>query len=64
MNENKNITLGYKLDLSKGKKKIRIFGDNFVENNKNNCKILFNNKEYELMTHFDIHNIKGKLEIE
>ena len=28
--------------------KVRIFGEKFVKNNKQNCKIIYNNKEYEL----------------
>ena len=39
---------------------IRIFGKEFVNNNKNNCKIIYNGKEYELTETF---NIKDKLEI-
>ena len=27
---------------------INIFGHSFVENNKKNCKIIYNNKEYNL----------------
>ena len=45
----------------------RLFGDNFVENNKNNCKILIDNKEYELCCFIDkniIKNIKENNEIE
>ena len=40
--------------------KIRIFGKEFVNNNKNNCKIIYNNQEYELTETF---NIQDKLEI-
>ena len=39
------ITIRY---ITKEKGKIRIFGDNFVKNNKNNCKIIYINKEREL----------------
>ena len=28
--------------------KVQIFGEKFVQNNKQNCKIIYNNKEYEL----------------
>ena len=31
---------------------IRIFWENFVKNNKNNCKIIYNNKEFELTQYF------------
>ena len=36
------ITIRY---ITKENGKIRIFGDNFVKNNKNNCKIIYINKE-------------------
>ena len=38
------IILRYKNE----KEEIRIFGDKFAENNKNNCKIIYNGKEEEL----------------
>ena len=40
--------------------KIRIFGKEFVNNNKNNCKIIYNNQEYELTETFII---QGELQI-
>ena len=43
--------------------KIRIFGKNFVKNNKDKCKIIIDGKEYELMEGFNINN-KIKIEIE
>ena len=33
--------------------KLRILGKKFVNNNKNKCKIIFNNKEYELKEYLD-----------
>ena len=33
--------------------KVRIFGENFVNNNKDKCKIIYNNKEYELKEYFN-----------
>ena len=44
-------------------KEIKIFGDNFVKNNKDKCKIFYNNKEYDLTTKFNVENI-NQLEIE
>ena len=44
LNEN-IITIRY---VTNEKGKIRIFGKKFVENNQNNCKIIYNNKEQEL----------------
>ena len=38
-------------------KKIKIFGDKFVEKNKNICKILINGKINELCSHIEINNI-------
>ena len=32
---------------------IKIFGKNFVKNNKNKCKIIYNNKKYELKEYFN-----------
>ena len=37
---------------------IRIFGKNFVKNNKNKCKIIFNGKEYKIIEEFNINNQK------
>ena len=33
--------------------KVKIFGSDFVNNNKKNCKILYNNMEYELKEYFN-----------
>ena len=33
--------------------KVRIFGKNFVKRNKDKCKIIYNNKEYELTEYFN-----------
>ena len=40
--------------------KIRIFGDEFVKNNKENLKIIYENKELELDAFFDLSNNKQK----
>ena len=32
---------------------IRIFGSTFVANNKQKCKIVYNNEEYELKEYFN-----------
>ena len=37
-------------------KKIKIFGDIFVINNKNICKMIINNKEYDLDSYFTFDN--------
>ena len=37
---------------------VRIFGKEFVKNNKKICKIVINNKKYELMEEYNIKNYK------
>ena len=39
-------------------KEIRIFGDDFVNNNKDLCKIIINEKEEELCTNYNTENIE------
>ena len=41
----KEITIEYE---NKKEEKIRLFGDKFIENNKNICKIIFNGREQEI----------------
>ena len=55
---NNEITLIYNIDCEKGKQeqKIRILGSEFVKNNKDKCKIIFNNKEMELKEILQINN--------
>ena len=45
---------------------INIFGNKFVENNKNNCKMIIDNKEYEITEKYNFqkynnNNLKIKL---
>ena len=40
--------------------KIRIFGDEFVKNNIENLKIIYENEELELNAFFDLSNNKKK----
>ena len=35
---------------------INIFGSNFVKNNKNKCKMVIDNKEYELAEEYNVKN--------
>ena len=51
------ITCIYK--INKDKVDIRIFGEKFVENNKNHCKIIYNKKEHALVGTFKVENING-----
>ena len=39
-------------------KKLKLFGDIFVNNNKNICKIIYKNKIYDLETEFNAENVK------
>ena len=47
-----------------GKNDIRIFGLNFVENNKNICKMIIDNKKYEITEEYNVKsNNNNKLSI-
>ena len=52
-----------KYEIKNKDEKIRIFGNKFVNNNYNNCKIILNGKKYNLISHLDIKDriINGKL---
>ena len=51
--ENNNIIeIIYKISKT-DKNKIKIFGSRFVENNKDKCKIIYEEKEYELKEHLN-----------
>ena len=43
----------------KEENKIRIFGGNFVETNRNICKMIIDNKEYEITKEYNIENYKN-----
>ena len=62
---NDEITISYNIkDLKENEKKVRIFGDEFMKNNINNCQILFEGKKMELNSFFDTEGInKDILEI-
>ena len=47
------IFLKYKIDI-KNNKKIKIFGENFVEKNKAHCILIINHKEYKLSSYINI----------
>ena len=49
------ITIQYKIDKIGYSKNIRIFGDIFVENNKDKCKIIINENEFDLKSHLNIN---------
>ena len=50
---NNEITIKYKID--KNKKKLIIFGNDFVKNNKDKCKILINNNLTDLTNYIDLN---------
>ena len=59
---NNEINIIYKID--EDDKRVKIFGSEFVKNNKDNCQIIYEDKEYELSEYFDISNdIKDELKI-
>ena len=43
----------------KEENKIRIFGSDFVKNNRNICKMIIDNKEYEITEEYNIENYKN-----
>ena len=56
---NDEIIIKYKIE--KGKKEIIIFGHIFVQNNINNCKIIYKGKEYKITDRLNIKNEKNKI---
>ena len=52
-------------DINKqNKEDINIFGEKFIKNNRNKCKMIVNNKEYEISEKYNIKNYnKNKLAI-
>ena len=49
-----------KYKIIPGVKEIRLFGEKFYEKNKEDFKIIYNNKIFELQQYFPIENIKEK----
>ena len=52
--ENEANIIKYKINNLE--KKVKLFGKDFVKNNANNCKIICDNKEYDLVEYFDIND--------
>ena len=52
---NDEISIIYKINQKQNN--LKIFGSNFVDNNKNICKIIYNDKVYELKEYLDIDKI-------
>ena len=64
INKKDGISIKYninKKDNINEKGKIRIFGNEFVLNNKSNCQIIYKDKEYELQEFFDTRNINEEI---
>ena len=54
-NNNENINeIKLKYKINKIDKKIKLFGKNFINNNKNNCKFIYEEKSYELKEYLDL----------
>ena len=49
-----------KYEIKKEDNKIKIFGDEFIKNNYNICKIILNNKIYNLISHINLKKKKNK----
>ena len=58
--ENGIIYMSYRLDknLLKDNKYIILFGEIFVQKNKNKCNIIISGKEYEIMSEINIEELK------
>ena len=56
-----NIIYDINKNLEKEEDTINIFGSEFVENNKNICKMIIDNKEYELKVKYNIKNYYNKI---
>ena len=56
---NDEITILYKIEFEdRIEGKVRIFGRNFVKNNKNKCKIIIDEKKYEIKEELNINKEK------
>ena len=51
------INIIYDINKERGDK-INIFGSKFVENNKNKCKMIIDNMEYDITDKYNIENYK------
>ena len=58
---NREINIIY--DIKRDDREIRILGDYFVMNNRDKCKMIIDNKEYEIKKKYDVNNNKNKLNI-
>ena len=51
-------TINILYDIKENEEEINIFGYEFVKNNKNKCKMIIDNKEYEITDKYNIKNYK------
>ena len=58
MSENNIYILIFKISETKKEKNLQILGEDFVKNNINKGKIVYNNKKYNLRNKFKIRNEK------
>ena len=56
------ITIIYKID--KGDNKIKIFGENFVKNNKGKCFMIYEGQKLDISEYFESKDLKDKEKIE
>ena len=49
-----------KYEIKKDNNKLRIFGDTFIKNNYNNCKIILNGKKLNIKSELELKNRKKK----
>ena len=61
LKDNDEITLIYKVNIND--EKIKIFDSEFVNNNKNICKIIYNGEESDLKEYIDVEPNSEKIEI-
>ena len=57
-NINEELKKEMKSKLGEEMSKNKLFGEIFVRNNKNNCKIIINGKENELVSFYDIERLE------
>ena len=63
MSEKEKTEINIIYDIKRGNE-IKIFGKEFVKNNKNICKMIIDNKEYEITERYNIKSKKiNKLKI-
>ena len=59
-NINNELIIKYKIEDNLDNK-VRLFGNEFVHNNKKNCKIIIDKEEYELYTHWYKYKVKSNI---